>query len=157
MPYDLKNAIGLNPPLSFRFSVTFLIGGAVPNPLDIRFSKVSGIAANIETMSYNEGGQNLYSHRLPEKVSYDNLVLERGVAIGSALVAEFNTAMSLFKFSPNNALVILHDESGAPLTSWLFFKTYPVSWQVSDFDADENSVVIETMELAYTRMQSIRI
>jgi phage tail-like protein len=157
MPYDLKDAFDLNPPLGFRFSVVFLVGGALPNPLDIRFSKVSGLDINIETTTHNEGGQNLYSHRLPQKMTYQNLVLERSMAIGSILVAEFNTAMSLFKFNPGNALVMLLNESGIPLASWLFFKTYPVKWQVANFDAEQNSVVIETMELSYTRMQAIRI
>ena len=60
----------------YRFSVIFLAGGVVPNPLDIRFQKVSELSATVETTSLKEGGQNLYTHKLPEQVSYQNLVLE---------------------------------------------------------------------------------
>lgn len=145
------------PPLGFRFGVFFFIGGVVPNPLDFRFKKVSGIGSTISTSTLNEGGQNLYSHKLPEKVQYENLVLERGLAIGSPLVVEFNAAMSLFKFVPSNVLVSLLDEAGIPISSWLFTNAYPVKWTVSSLDADSNTVVIETMELSYQRMQPIRI
>lgn len=64
--------------LGFRFLVTFFIGGIIPNLLDIRFQKVSGIASKVETMTVDEGGQNLYTHRLPKKIGFDNLRLERG-------------------------------------------------------------------------------
>jgi phage tail-like protein len=90
-------------------------------------------------------------------VQYENLVLERGMAVGSLLVAEFNATMSLFKFNPSNVLVTLLDESGLPISGWLFMTAYPVTWTISDFAADQNEVVIETMELSYQRMQAIRL
>jgi phage tail-like protein len=154
---DILSAIGSGPPLGFRFGVFFFVGGVAPNPLDFRFKKVSGIGSTVATRTINEGGQNLYSQKLPERVQYENLVLERGLAVGSPLVIEFNAAMSLFKFAPSNVLVSLLDASGAPLSSWLFMNAYPVKWTVSNLDADSNTVVIETMELAYQRMQAIRI
>lgn len=145
------------PPLGFRFGVFFFAGGTIPNPLDFRFRKVSGLGATVATRSLNGGGQNLYSYKLPERVQYENLVLERGLALGSPLAAEFNAAMTLFQFTPSNVLVSLLDESGVPLSSWLFTNAYPVKWSAAPLDADSNQVVIETMELAYQRMQPIRI
>src|SRR5579863_2646027 len=88
--------------LGFRFGVFFFGGGVVPNPLDIRFAKVSGLSAEVKTTTVKEGGQNLYSHKLPERIEYGNLVLERGIVVASPLDIEFNTALSLFKFSPSN-------------------------------------------------------
>ncbi len=146
-----------DPPLGFRFSVVFFAGGVIPNPLDILFQKVSGLNATVNTSAVEEGGQNLYSHRLPGRIQYDNLVLERGLVVGSPLVIEFNVAMSLFKFSPSNVLVTLLDEAAIPISGWLFMNAYPVKWRVSDLDATANTVVIETLELAYQRMQVIRL
>lgn len=145
------------PPLSFRFAVVFLAGGAVPNPIDIRFQRVSGLAATIDTAAIVEGGQNLYSHRVPTRVSYGNLVLERGMVVASPLNVEFNAAMSLFKFAPSNVLVTLLSEHRAPLAAWLFLKAFPVRWATADLDATTEAIVIDTLELAYTRMQPLRI
>lgn len=145
------------PPVGFHFAVVFFAGGTVPSSLDMRFKKVSGLMSEIETITYKEGGENLFTHRLPNRVSYNNLVLERGMVIGSPLNIEFNAAMSNLQFSPGNVLVALLDDDGLPLAGWLFWKTYPVKWSVSDLAADVNGVVIETMELAYTRFQVLRI
>jgi phage tail-like protein len=65
--------------------------------------------------------------------------------------------MSLFEFSPSNVLVTLLDNTRIPIASWLFMNAYPVKWRVSDLDAMQNSVVIETMELAYQRVQAMRL
>ena len=143
--------------LGFRFGVFFFAGGVIPNPLDIRFQKVSGLSATATTTTLKEGGQNLYTHRFPDRIDYGNLVLERGMVVGSPLNLEFNAAMSLYKFYPSNVLVTLFGEEKMPLAAWLFVKAYPVKWSTSALDAKEKSVVIDTMELAYTRMQAIRI
>lgn len=145
------------PPLGFRFAVFILAGGTLPNPIDIRFQRVSGLSATIETRSIIEGGQNLYTHRLPRKVGYDNLVLERGFVVGSPLNFEFQAAMSLFKFAPSNVMVTVFSETAVPLSAWLFIKAYPVRWATADLDANSDKVLIDTLELAYTRMQPLRI
>lgn len=145
-----------DPIIGMRFGVLFLAGGAVPNPLDIRFQKVSGLSAEVETESVSEGGQNLYTQRLPKGIKYNNLVLERGLVVGSPLNIEFNATMSLFKFATSNVLVTLLGEDKAPLAAWLFLKAYPVKWSTSDLTA-EPALVIDTMELAYTRMQMLRV
>lgn len=143
--------------MGFRFGVFFFAGGVIPNPLDIRFKKVRGLSARVKTTSVQEGGQNLYTQLLPSAVEHENLVLERGMVVGSPLNIEFNVAMSLFKFAPSNVLVTLFNESSIPVSAWFFMKAYPVKWSTSDLDASDKSVLIDTMELAYARMQIMRI
>ena len=115
------------------------------------------MTSTIETTEVREGGENLFIHRLPTRVTYDNLVLERGMVIGSVLNVEFNVAMSALRFEPGNVLVMLLNAKETPIAAWLFQGTYPLKWSVSDLDANQNAVVIDTMELAYTRFQSLRI
>lgn len=156
---DLPGPLPLvgNPPLGFRFGVLFFANGVIPNPLDILFQKVSGLGASVETQAVAEGGQNLYTQQLPLKIQHEHLLLERGMAVGSPLVLEFNLAMSRFKFKPSTVLVTLLDQTRLPIAAWLCLKAYPVKWSVSDLDATANSVVIEHLELTYQRMQVMRI
>jgi phage tail-like protein len=65
--------------------------------------------------------------------------------------------MSLFKFATSNVLVSLLGASGVPLAAWLFMKAWPLKWAVSALNAGEPALVIDTMELAYTRMQILRV
>ncbi len=143
--------------MGFRFGVFFFAGGLIPNPLDIRFKKVRGLSAHVKTTSVQEGGQNLYTQLLPTSVEHENLVLERGMVVGSPLNLEFNAALSLFKFAPSNVLVTLFNESSIPVSAWFFMKAYPVKWSTSDLDAGDKTILIDTMELAYARMQIMRI
>lgn len=146
-----------NPPVGFYFMVTFLVGGILPNPLDIRFQSVSGMTSTIQTQEVKEGGENLFVHQLPTRVTYENLTLKRGMVIGSLLNVEFNTAMSTLRFQPGNVLVMLLNNKDVPISGWLFQETYPIKWSVTDLDATENRVVIDTMELHCGRLQSLRI
>ena len=84
-------------------------------------------------------------------------MLERGFIVGSPLNIEFGAAMSLCKFAPSNVLVTLLSANKAPLAAWLFMKAYPVKWATSDLNAGETTVLIDSLELAYTRMQIMRI
>jgi len=143
--------------IGMRFAVLFMAGGVVPNPLDLRFSKVSGLSMTVETEAVAEGGQNLYTQQLPKSVSHGNLVLERGMVVGSPLNIEFNASLSSFKFVTSNVLVTLLSEDSLPMAAWLFMKAWPVKWSTSDLDATTPGLVIDTMELAYARMQVLRV
>lgn len=146
-----------NPPVGFYFAVTFFIGGFVPNLFDIRFQKVSGITSTIEMKEVEEGGEHLFVHRVPSQIVHGNLILERGLIIGSPLYEEFNLAMNTLCFTPGNVLVMLLNENHLPIANWLFQETYPVKWSISDLDANQNAVVIETIELRYSRLQRVTI
>jgi phage tail-like protein len=154
-PVSLDQLTGA--PLGHRFAVFFFVAGVLPNPLDIRFQKVSGLQSRVELRNVQEGGENLYTHRLPVRVGYDNLVLERGFVVGSLLNLEFNAAMSLFQFLPSNVMVTLFSEDAIPLAAWMFIKAYPVRWATADLDGSSDKILIDTLELAYTRMQALRI
>lgn len=143
--------------LGYRFAVLFLAAGRIPNPLDLRFQKVSGLSAEVSTMTVTEGGQNLYTQQLPVRVGHGNLTLQRGMVIGSPLNLEFNAALSRFKFAPSNVLITLLHAQGLPLAAWLCLKAFPVKWSTSDLDADQKTVVIDTLELAYARLQIMRV
>lgn len=148
------------PQLSHRFGVFFLIAGIIPNPIDIRFQKVSGLSTEVQLETINEGGDNVHMLRVPKSVNYGNLVLERGYVasfIPSPLTLEFKAAFNTLKFLPSNVLVTLFNDNGIPIGGWVFKKAYPVKWSVSNLDAQSDSVIIDTMELAYSKVEIMRM
>ncbi len=150
MPYD-------DLVLGFRFGVFFFAGGIIPNPFDIRFQRVSGLGATIQTIDHREGGQNAFTHKLPDGISHENIVFERGMVVGSPLNVEFNIALSFYSMAPSNVLIMLFNGDTIPIGGWLCIKAYPVRWSTSDLNAGDDSVVIDTFELAYQRLQIMRI
>ena len=98
---------------------------------------------------YKEGGENRFSHKLPGRTKYADLVLKRGMLTDSALIAWFMDAFRDRVFEPTDVNVILMNEAGDPLRTWKIVQAIPKKWSVSDFNSGENTVVIETMELSY--------
>ena len=147
----------LIPPVGYNFEVFFFHKKMIPNLLDIRFQSVSGISTEIKTEVMNKGGQTIYSQQIPTRVQYPNLVLKRGMAIGSILVSELKTAFESFKFKPHNVLIILHSDIIVPIASWLFYNAYPVKWDMSDLNAEEDKLIIESIEFVHSGFKTIRI
>jgi len=153
---EISDLLNPDPMLSHRFGVFFL-DKPFSLVLDFKFQKVKGISMEVNMETVREGGLNLHSHRLPEKISYSNLVLERGYLVGSPLTFDLNATFSSFQFSPSDVLITMFSQTGIPVGAWLYMKAYPVRWTVSDLDAQSNTVAIDTIELAYSRFQTMRI
>lgn len=135
------------PPVGFHFSVVF---EGLTNDAEIGFQTVSGIKATISNgYLINEGGENRFTHRLPQRASYDNLVLKRGLLSDSRLIQWFKDAVENFIFNPVTVTVNLLNENHEPLESWQFINAYPTDWSIEGFDAESNAIVAETIELSY--------
>jgi phage tail-like protein len=137
------------PPWSFYYKVEFLLGGGPAPTDDARFQTVSGLSVEYDYESFKEGGENRFEHKLPIRTKYADMVLKRGMLMGSQVLDWFTSAFRDRQFSPSDINVILMNEKGDPLRTWNVAHAIPKKWLVSDFNANENSVVIETMELTY--------
>lgn len=144
-----------NIPLSFQYQLVFDGNSSASSGGEYCFHEISGLNVKMSPEIFTEGGNNGYTYKLPSKITYENLILKRGLLKGSALIAWVNDALFNFKFKPKNIVVSLMDESQNPVISWSVVGAYPVSMQISKFNAQENSVVVETFELAYSYFQQI--
>jgi phage tail-like protein len=141
------------PPVGFHFRVDFSLDGAQQG--DARFQEVTGLTAEIGLEEIAEGGENRFVHRLPARSKYGNITLKRGLLSGSGLIDWFRNAVEHHEFKPIDVMVTLLNEDHEPLMGWSFVKAWPVKWIVSDFKAQENAVVIETIELAYNYFKRV--
>ena len=157
MSFPIPEATFQKDLLRFRFSVLFFVFGSFPNPLDIRFQKVSGFKTELKTPSQPEGGQNMGFPLFMKPADPGRLVLERGMVVGSLLSAQVLESLSLFRFRATNVLVTLLDERMLPISAWQFMDVFPVSWTTSDLQATNKDLMIETIELSYRRMQVLRL
>ena len=137
------------PPVGFHFRVEFDGMVSKDDDTEIRFQEVSGLTAEIGTEELQVGGENRFSYRLPTRAKFGNLILKRGMLKNSVLVNWITDAIENFKFKPVNVTVHLLDTEHNPLSTWTFIKAYPVKWVTSDLKAQDNSLVIETIELVY--------
>jgi phage tail-like protein len=134
------------PPAAFYFKV---IIEDLEGIYEAGFESVSGLDVKIETETVQAGGENQFSHKLPKPLQSSNLMLKRGVLVGSPIMTWISEAVQKFIFKPKMVMVIFMDGKGEKLVSWAFHNAYPVSVKVSDFNATENKYAVESLELAY--------
>ncbi len=139
------SAYPYNIPVSFHFNVNF----GTDTTRDITFQEVGGLTAEMTTEELAVGGENRFTYRLPVKAKYGNLILKRGMINDSRLVQWFRDAIENFQFAPMDISVNLLDKEHKSISFWMFIQAYPVKWVISDFNANNNTLVIETIELAY--------
>lgn len=134
------------PPWGFYYKVEFAIS---QNKNDVRFQSVSGLSAEYDMEEYKEGGENRFTHKLPVRTKYADMVLKRGMLTDSEVMAWCFKALRDREFEPTDLNVILMNEQGEPLRTWKVAHAIPKKWLVSDLSATDNAVVIETLELSY--------
>jgi phage tail-like protein len=134
------------PPVGFSFWVSF---GISDNPVDMAFQDVAGIGMELQTEDVVEGGENMFTQKLPTRANYTPLVLKRGLAVKSPVTDWIRDAIENLSIQPLTIIVALLNENKEPLIAYRFINAYPLKWSISNFNAETSSVVIETLELYY--------
>jgi phage tail-like protein len=133
-------------PVSFSFEVKI---PGMSGDGECTFRDVGGLNVKLDVEKISEGGLNDYVHKFPKPAQYNELVLKRGLLKNSSLIQWVNNAIRNFKFEPTQVYISLLDEKGAPSVKWTVRNAYPIGIELSEFKAEENSIVIETLTLAY--------
>lgn len=135
------------PPVSFFFEVVF---DGQKDAVESRFQSVTGLSVDMQTETLKEGGENRFEHTLPVRSKYTPLVLKRGLVKDSKLAKWCIDAIVKFDIQPMNLEVKLLHVKGEPLIIWKVINAWPKKWSVSDFNAEQNAIAIESMELNYS-------
>jgi phage tail-like protein len=136
------------PPVGFHFRVVF--SGIGDGEVDSRFQSVSGLSMELETESVKEGGENRYEHVLPVRSKFPLLVLKRGLVKNSALLTQWcNDAFQSLIINPVDISISLLNEAHEPLMTWNVKHAWPKKWSLSDLNAEQSAIAIETFELQY--------
>ena len=145
------------PPLNFKFAVRFegIVIENLPGAPDVGFQEVSGISTSVGEYPYKEGGENRFTHRLPDRVSYDKLSLKRGLLCDSRLITLFNLITDNYIFQTVDIMVMLLDGANNPLEAWRFEQAYPVKWSFDSLDAMSSKHFIESIDFSYQRFRRV--
>jgi phage tail-like protein len=138
---------GYYPPVGFHFKVEVLDLPA--NDDDVRFTEVSGLSVEMGTEDAPEGGENRFVQKYPTRAKYPDLVLKRGLLKSSAVWDWIRDCIEDLNVTPRSVDVKLLNEKHQPLMTWHLVGAFPTKWSVSDFNASNSAVVIETLQMYY--------
>jgi phage tail-like protein len=151
-----------------------IVGGLVANLSQLLyggFAEVSGLNAELEVETYQEGGNNFAPHRFAKVGKYPNLVLKRGVTSrtdlwdwhlqvleGSAPVTRKSGIIILFdRGGPGAGNPLLAGLPRIPIAAWYISKAIPERVQGPQLDAKSNNVAIESVELSHQGLNRVSL
>jgi phage tail-like protein len=137
----------LEPQVSFAFQV--IVDGLNA----AAFSEVAGLEANVKVDEVREGGVNEYVHRLPGRTEFGNLTLKRGW-VGPEffgwLLERADRPTQRSRKNVTVSLVERRTKRPVPGASWTFASAFPVRWTGPSLRASDNSIAVESVELAHS-------
>ncbi len=135
------------PPVGFHFKVE--VQDLPAKEDDVKFTEVSGLSVEMGTEEIAEGGENRFIQKYPTRTKYPELVLKRGLLVNSEILTWIRQCLEDYNIQPKDIFIKLLNEKHQPLLTWNVVKAYPTKWAVSDLNASNNAVAIETLQLFY--------
>jgi len=113
------------------------------------FSEVHLPEGQLDVIEYREGGDKTSAARkLPGRVNYGNVVLERGVAGGTDLYDWFK-AVRDGTFDRRDVAITLLDEARNPVARWKVSRAWPARYGFAPLRGLGHQTLVETLELAH--------
>lgn len=109
------------------------------------FQEVSGIAREMETETYQEGGRNDMVHLFPKRVhAAGGLVLKKGICAKQA-----HPFYLIGEHIPSMTIEVYGNDGKTILKTYLFSHLVISKWEVSALHAQQNELLIDTFTLTY--------
>ncbi len=161
-----NTALRSDPMLQHNFVVSLLdtssalatVGSAlVSGLLDVAvggFSEVQGLEATMKVEDYQEGGNNGTTLKFPGRIGWTNIILKRGVATNTALW-DWSNSFVEGRGKRRDGIIALLNEMKVPNTIWYFRRGLPMKYTGPQLHASQNSVAIESIEIAHEGIQQL--
>jgi phage tail-like protein len=111
------------------------------------FSECSGLTAETDVTEYRNGDEDITVRKLPGLKKFTNISLKRGFTDSKELW-EWRKKVLDGKTERQSGAVVLLNEARQPALRWLFREGWPSKWEGPTFNAKNNEVAIETLEIA---------
>jgi phage tail-like protein len=147
-----------DPPLNHNFVVTLVdassalaagSGLAIAGlTADAGFSECTGLEMAMQPEEYKEGGRNGAVLKFPSRVTWTNLTLKRGAALSDVLW-NWQYGFVVGAGRRRDGVITMFDGAHRPRAVWFFRRGLPVKYTAPSFNAAQNAVAIEAIEIAH--------
>lgn len=111
------------------------------------FAEVGGLSTETNIVEYREGNEDITARKLPGQKKFTNISLKRGYT-NSKDLWEWRKKVMDGKTQRLPGTITLLDEARKPALVWKFYEGWPSKWAGPAFNAKNNDVAIEEMEIA---------
>ena len=115
------------------------------------FTELSGLDAQIETMEWQEGGNNAFSYTLPVRAKWSNLTLKRGLADAKLWDWYYACATGTIQRRGLSIALYGYTASGDSFEAirWTVVGALPIKWAGPSLKVNAAEVAFESIELAH--------
>jgi phage tail-like protein len=112
------------------------------------FMECSGLEMSLEIKDFEEGGNNGFVHKLPTRMKWSNIILKKGLGVGSALW-DWNYSFVEGMGKRRDGIITLLNDMKLPSVIWYFRRGLPLKYTGPSLNATQNTVAIESIEIAH--------
>jgi phage tail-like protein len=153
----MASALRIDPLGVFNFYLTLIdasniVGTLITAAVNYKvagFSECSGLEATVELFEIKEGGVNDFVHKFPTRASFGNITLKHGVIYLYDDLWSWHNGFVLGTGKRKDGLIVMLDESRAPVKVWKFKRGIPTKWVGPSLNATQNAVAIESLEIGH--------
>lgn len=113
------------------------------------WTECNGLTVQYEVEEYAEGGQNMFVHKFPGRIKYENIRLKRPLDEDSGQVAAWFSSVNIASVGRATASITALDGNLEKVTDWHLMDVVPVKWTGPQFSSSGNQVAEEELELAH--------
>ncbi|MCA9903683.1 MAG: phage tail protein [Anaerolineae bacterium] len=110
------------------------------------FSEVSGLTTETDPIEYRTGAEINHVRKLPGLAKYSNITLKRGYTTSPELWS-WRQKVIQGKTERQSGSIVLLNEAREPALKWKFTEGWPRKWEGPSFNAKNNEIAIETLEI----------
>lgn len=148
----------MDPMLGFRFRL--LLGTE-----DIGFMRVSGLSTHVGEMVWEEINDTVTGKKLPDRLTFDDITLSRGVDNSHALVDWYADVVEVLKQSDGgvwglrdirrSVSIQVIQKAAQSVATFQIYSAWPKSLNWSDLNAVDSSVFVESLVLAHEGIRRV--
>ena len=128
---------------AFYFSVNWGEG-------DMNFTEVSGLTMEAEPIEYREGLDPVFTvQKIPGLRKFGNITLKRGVTTNANDFFKWYDTQRPGTVEKRNLTISLLNEAGDAALTWKIREAWVVKVEAPSFNAKDNEIAIESMEIAH--------
>jgi phage tail-like protein len=133
-----------------KFHVSVQLG----DDKDVRFSEVTGLEADTNVVEHRQGDRTVFNPiKIPGVGPVGNVTLRKGILDKDAKFWTWFSEIKMNVISRRTVVINLLDETGAPTTVWTLHNAWPTKITGTDAKSEGNEVAVETVEIAYEKLE----
>jgi phage tail-like protein len=117
------------------------------------FIECSGINAKVEPISYRESGNNQIVHRLPGKVTYEEVELKYGLTDNTLIWDWFENGLKGVVDRRNVSIILLDSKGSIEEMRWNLINAWPTEWRSARLNTLGGETAVEYLKLIFESVE----